>query len=198
MNVKDKETVYQLKISLIESKPKIWRRVLVKPDLLLEDLHKIIQTVMGWENYHLHQFKKDGILYVPESPEEDGFLTSSKLYIYSHTKVSDLLKAEKDKLKYEYDFGDSWEHEIVLEKILSLKGSVDYPVCTGGKKNCPPEDCGGIWGFHNILKILKDPDHKEYDENLEWMGKEYDPDYFNQRVVNARLKTRDYGCYIYE
>jgi hypothetical protein len=106
---------------------------------------------MGWSNAHLHQFVKNDIYYGPPSADDwDDF----EIEDYSKIKLSSFLKEEKDKFKYEYDFGDNWEHYIILEKILPVDENTKYPVCLTGKMNCPPEDCGGVWGYSDMLDIL--------------------------------------------
>jgi len=104
------------------------------------------------------------------------------------------MKKEKDVLLYEYDFGDGWEHEIILEKIIEEDEKNQIPRCIDGKQNCPPEDCGGIWGYEDLLKVIKDKKHDEYEEMMEWLGEEFDPDYFNINEVNKLLKQKDFGC----
>lgn len=187
------EQIYQVQISLKDSKPKIWRRILTKPDITLLDFHKMIQTVMGWTNSHLHQFVKGEKCYSPEN-FDDGF----ELEVMNDSrkvKLNSLLKNEKDKIKYEYDFGDGWRHEIILEKILPANKTVEIPSCIGGKGNCPPEDCGGIWGYEQIKEVLSNPKHKQYKETTNWLGGKFDPDFFDMEEVNKTLKEPDYGCY---
>jgi len=185
--------IYQIMIELKNSKPKIWRRVLVPSNLLLSDLHKIIQTSMGWQNSHMHQFIKDGEYYAANSDYvdmgDDDFSVD-----YKKIKISDLLTKVKEKMIYEYDFGDGWEHDVLLEKILPVDKKINYPICTDGKMNCPPEDCGGVWGYADMLKILKQPKHKEYEEFVEWLGDEFDPEYFDKDEVNEFLQSEDFGC----
>ena len=185
---------YQIQIALRWSKPKIWRRILVPSDLLLADFHKIIQTTMGWTNSHLHQFIKDRIFYT-QRMDDDDFWEEMDNVDYSKIKISDLLKKEKDKIIYEYDFGDSWEHDIILEKIENNGMNKNIPTCLTGKNSCPPDDCGGIWGYSEMLEILKHPDHEEYEEYVEWLGKEFDPKYFDKNEINEMLKTQDFGCF---
>ncbi len=185
---------YQIQIALRGSKPKIWRRILVPSDLLLSDFHKIIQTTMGWTNSHLHQFIKNQTFYTRRMADDD-FWEEMDNVDYSKTKISDLLKKEKDRIIYEYDFGDSWEHNIILEKIEENGMNEIIPTCLTGKNNCPPEDCGGIWGYSDMLEILKHPDHEEYEEYVEWLGKEFDPKYFDKNEINEMLKTKDFGCF---
>lgn len=170
------EKFYQLKITLKGSKPSIWRRIIIEADTPLEDLHYIIQDVMGWYNAHLHLFKKGTLLFEPEEFSEGFFESNGD---YDGTIISDLLKKEKDKIEYEYDFGDGWAHTITLEKILNQTKYESLPVCTGGKNACPPEDCGGIPGYYMMLEALKDPKHPEYESYKEWLGGDFDPTYFN-------------------
>ena len=184
--------LFQLKIELAGSRPKIWRRFIVSSDNLLSDLHKIIQSVMGWSNSHLHQFIKDETFYSVRM-KDDTFWDDSNNVDYKKLKISDLIQKEQDQVEYEYDFGDSWIHNIILEKVLKAETQTVYPVCIAGKMNCPPEDCGGIWGYANILKILKKTDHPEYLSLSEWLGEEFDPQYFSTDEINQRLKRRNFG-----
>jgi hypothetical protein len=185
--------IYQIQISLNGFKPKIWRRLLIPSDLLLADFHKIIQTSMGWTNSHLHQFIKNQTFYTERMPGDDTWEEMNNVD-YEKIKISDLLKKEKEKIVYEYDFGDGWEHDVLLEKILPVDEKLKYPVCLAGKMNCPPEDCGGVWGYSELLEILKHPKHEEYDSYIEWLGGEFDPERFDKEAVNEMLMTEYYGC----
>ena len=185
--------IYQIQIALKRFKPKIWRRLLIPSDLLLSDFHKVIQTSMGWTNSHLHQFIKNRTFYTVKMQDDDLWDEMDNVD-YKEMKISDLLKKEKDKIVYEYDFGDGWEHDIILEKILPPDNNTKHPICLTGKMNCPPEDCGGIWGYSDMLEILKDPDHEEYESYIEWLGEEFDPTYFDKDEVNELLREKDYGC----
>jgi len=179
--------IYQIQIALAGYKPKIWRRVLLQPGMLLSDFHLVIQIAMGWENAHLHQFIKNKTFYT-QRLEDDWTWGEMNNVDYKDLKISDLLIKVKDKIDYEYDFGDSWHHDVILEKILPADDKVKYPVCTDGNMACPPEDCGGIWGYANLLEILKHPDHKEYEGYLEWLGEEFDPEKFNKDSVNKAFR----------
>ncbi|MFZ4547980.1 MAG: plasmid pRiA4b ORF-3 family protein [Bacteroidales bacterium] len=185
--------IFQVKISLVGSKPNIWRNLLMPSDLLLPDFHKITQTAMGWTNSHLHQFVVGRAVYAEKMEGDDTWDEFEKID-YAEIKVSTVLKKEKDKIKYEYDFGDGWEHDIVLEKILPDDGKIKVALCIKGKMNCPPEDCGGIWGYYDMLEILKQPKHEEYESYIEWLGEEYDPEEFDIVFVNELLQEEDYGC----
>ena len=185
--------IYQIRIELTRFKPKIWRRLLIPSNLLLSDLHKVIQTSMGWTNSHLHQFIKNRTFYTKRYPDDDTWEEMNNVD-YSKMRISDFLINEKDKIVYEYDFGDGWEHNVILEKILPSEKNTRYPICLEGKMNCPPEDCGGVWGYADMLEILKNPDHEEYESYIEWLGGEFYPENFNKEAVNELLLTEDYGC----
>jgi hypothetical protein len=184
--------VYQLKITLRDvSKPPVWRRVLVRADITLRDLHEVIQQAMGWENYHLHVFSTGWQEY--GSPDPELQYASDK-----KARVSEVLTAPGDRLRYTYDFGDDWEHDIVLEEARPAESREAYPVCVAGKGACPPEDCGGAWGYANLKEILARPSHEEHEEMLDWLGldtaAEFDPGELSIDEVNDRLgrlaKTR--------
>lgn len=180
--------IYQLNITILDSNPSIWRRVLIGDDTLLPDLHKIIQSVMGWTNSHMHQFIQRGVCYGASDPWGEMEVKN-----YEKIKVSSLLKKENDRLIYEYDFGDNWAHDIVLEKISEKEEGQYYPVCIDGENACPPEDCGGIWGYEDMLMILNNPGHEEYEDTLEWLGDDFDPQDFNKEEVNQLLQSEDFG-----
>ncbi|HPL16363.1 MAG TPA: plasmid pRiA4b ORF-3 family protein [Spirochaetota bacterium] len=183
------DQVFQLKITLNDIKPPIWRRILVDSDVKLPDLHKIIQTSMGWINSHLHQFIINDQFY--SIPDGESFC---EVVDYRRIKLNSLFNVPKSKFIYEYDFGDGWEHTIVIEKILSRDKNTYYPICVDGKRNCPPEDCGGSGGYENLIEIIKDPKHEEYSEMMEWLGGDYNPEEFNIDEVNELLHEKDYGC----
>ena len=138
---------------------------------------------MGWANYHLYQFTIGGATYSRpdfelELDEEDA----------QKVKLAQVV-SEKDRFVYEYDFGDSWEHELLVEKISQPEKGKRYPLCLTGKRACPPEDCGGIWGYTDLLEIIQDPDHEEYEEMMDWLGGEFDPEVFNIDEVNQLLRS---------
>lgn len=190
------DKIFQIQIALKGSKPKIWRRILIPSDLSLSDFHKIIQTTMGWTNTHLHQFIKNMTFYTVKHPDDYMWDEMDNVdYKKNKIRISDLIKTEKDKIIYEYDFGDGWQHDIILEKVLPIDNNIKYPICLTGKMNCPPEDCGGIWGYTDMLVILKQPGHEEYDNLIEWLGEKFDPEFFDIDEVNDLLKKKDFGCF---
>jgi Plasmid pRiA4b ORF-3-like protein len=175
--------VYQIKVTLKGSRPPIWRRMQVINDTTLAQLHRLLQCVMGWEDAHLYQFVVSGIRY--GDPRLLGELDAEDART---VPLATLGLCEKRKFLYEYDFGDSWEHELLVEKILPRDEGKRYPVCLTGKRACPPEDCGGIWGYASFLEAIRDPEHPEHDEMLEWVGGEFDPDVFDLDEVNRELQ----------
>jgi len=182
MGTKQLRSLYQIKITLVNSKPPIWRRLLVHSSIKLNIFHNAIQYSMGWLDCHLHQFEKDRILY---GTDDDNFgldIEDEKKY-----KLSDVLKKEKDSMMYEYDFGDGWIHKVMLEKILPFDVSAEIVTCLKGKRACPPEDCGGIWGYENLIEIVKDPEHSEHEEMLDWLEGDLDPEHFNLDEINSML-----------
>lgn len=175
----------QLKVELNETEPKIWRRLLIEDNSNFLELHLAIQLAMGWQNSHLFEFNLEG-LNISLLDEEDEF-DEDKLDASSET-LWENIKTVGQTINYTYDFGDSWEHTITVEQIQPLDKKQKYPVCLGGEMNCPPEDCGGIEGFYENLEILKNPQHADYKETLQWMGKNYNAAAFNLEESNKNLK----------
>lgn len=189
MKEKKDSTIYQLKITLSGSKPAIWRRFVVDSEIKLSKLHYAIQIVMGWTNSHLHQYRQKNVIY--GEPQEDlgwGFGSKYKTVDENDYRLSQVLTKPKDKIVYEYDFGDSWDHDLVLEKILEKDQNVNSPLCLEGAMACPPEDCGGIGGYYDMLETIKNPEDPEYENILDWLGDEFDPEDFDLEKINKRLK----------
>ncbi len=188
---------YQLKISLLDTKPPIWRRFLSDSSVTLSDFHEAVQIIMGWTNSHLHMFRASGKDY--GMPDPDPEYGDEEMLDDSKFKLSRLLKKENDSIIYEYDFGDGWEHKITLEKILPFDSKTALPVCLEGKGACPPEDVGGTGGFYNFLDAMSDQDHPEHEEFKEWVGGEFDPEKFDIEAVNDWLSgdIRDYYSSLY-
>lgn len=185
------KTAYQIKLELSDSEPKIWRRLVIPADMLLSDLHKVIQTAMGWTNSHLHQFIKGRVFLEP--PSEEDFWDSTGIDYTGYT-INRLLEKKNDKIVYEYDFGDGWEHAITLEKVIDgFDGAL--PVCTAGALNCPPEDVGGIGGFQWFKKAIQNPSHPDHEMYMEWGGEHYDPEYFDLDEINKMLQDDNYGVF---
>jgi hypothetical protein len=179
-------SIYQFTVTLKGSDPPIWRRIQV-PDCTLGQLHEILQGVMRWEDCHLHRFVIRGEDYGPLDPE-DAFWDMEK-HDEEEISISRVVKmGRKTRFTYEYDFGDSWQHEIVLEKTLESEPKVKYPRCVEGAMACPPEDCGGVWGYADLLEAIADPNHESHEDMLEWVGGEFNPETFDLNAVNRELR----------
>ena len=173
--------ICQIKVTLKWSKPPIWRRLQVRGDTKLGKLHQILQITMGWWDEHLHAFEAGGVAYGEPDPE-----FPSDLRIERNVRL-DKITQEGDTFRYEYDFGDSWVHEIKVEKVLDPEPGVRYPRCLAGKRACPPEDCGGVPGYERMMAVIANPKDEEHEEMLEWLGEGFDPEAFDLDVVNEVL-----------
>lgn len=174
--------VYQIKVTLNDSKPPIWRRVQVAADITLAKLHDVMQVAMGWHNCHLHQFTDGEQYYGEPDPQWDMDVINER-----KVKLNEVLARPKSRFTYEYDFGDGWNHSLLLEKVLPGEPGQHYPMCVTGKRACPPEDCGGMWGYYEMLEVIADPSHEEHEEMLEWLGEGFDPEAFDLESVNKYL-----------
>ena len=168
------DIVVQIKIKLLGvSKPPVWRRVQLRADTRLDQLHEILQAALGWENYHLHAFSFGEEEFGPRDAEHGlDFADERQVALGELTDIG-------ARFRYTYDFGDNWEHEILIEDLLAPNPDTHYPILVAAKGACPPEDCGSPWGYANLKEILADPDHNEHQEMLEWLGlenaTEFDP-----------------------
>jgi hypothetical protein len=183
MTARSLRSIYQLKITLKGIQPSIWRRLLIANTDSLADVHVAIQITMGWTNSHLHEFSQGRERY--GMPDEDF---PSDVRDEADYRLDQILKKEKDKLHYVYDFGDYWEHEVVLEKILAFEPGAVLPVCLKGSRACPPEDVGGIPGYAMFLEAISDPTHPEYEETLEWIDGGFDSEHFDLAQTNDLLR----------
>jgi len=176
--------VFQIKVGLRGAKPPIWRRLEVPADISLARLHEVIQIAFDWYDCHLHVF---------ETPYGQFGTADSELGHRAEAPVTleQVAPGVRSKIRYTYDFGDDWEHDILVEKLLDRDKSANYPRCTGGRRAAPPEDCGGIWGYADLEEILADPGHPDHEDRLEWLGlddaAEFDPDGFDANAVTQAL-----------
>ncbi len=180
------QEIYQMKVTLLGTNPPIWRRLLIPADLTLEQLHSVLQAAMGWQDCHMHEFRIGSQRFGRPNPSErlfGGSLTRSE----RTTGVSTVLGRVGAKALYTYDFGDGWEHGIVVEKLLAPESGQAYPQCVDGKRHGPPEDCGGLPGFYNLLEAISDPEHDQHEELTDWLGDQFDPEAFSVDEVNHRL-----------
>jgi len=177
--------VYELKIWLKNIKPPIWRRFVVPSDMRLSMLHNVIQDVMGWMDSHLHSFMVGDKHYSQPDPDFDSY---GDVQDESKAKLTDLVRKRKDRFMYEYDYGDGWEHVVEVVSVGPAEPGVKYPVCLAGKRACPPEDCGGPWGYGGLLEAMRNPDHPEHEEMLDWVGDQFDPEAFDLKRINWRIQ----------
>ncbi len=176
------ESVFWLRIALDDVVPTVWRRLLVPGSVRLAKLHDMFQAAMGWTNSHLHSFAIGNQLYgmhFDDYPEEE-----------LDEKEVTVLQAigEHRRFSYEYDFGDSWGHEVVVEQATRIPGGLKFAVCIDGQNACPPEDCGGVQGYAELLEVLADPDHEDHDHFLQWVGGSFDASEFDLAAANAALQ----------
>ena len=181
------ERLYQFKITLCESDPVIWRRIQVK-ECSLERLHEHIQLAMGWTNSHLHQFEIGSERFGnPEYLDDscEGFHCVDA----AATKLDDIMPKDGSRFsfKYEYDFGDSWHHEVLFEGCLQSVNGKRYPVCVEGERACPPEDVAGVWGYADFLEAIGDPRHEQYNDFMEWAGP-FDSEYFDSKKTTKLMQ----------
>ena len=182
--------LYELRVGLQEIKPPIWRTFRVPGNIKLFQLHNVLQVIMGWTNSHLHQFEKDGKVYGrpadferDESPPTDD----------KKAKLEGVLQKVGDLMVYTYDFGDYWQHDVVLERILFSDQPNKPPVCLDGARHCPPEDVGGVSGYENFLEAIFDSSHEEHQGMLEWAGGYFQPEEFDAAEINATLAGKRRG-----
>ncbi len=183
----DGRQVYQIKVVLLETEPPVWRRFLVPSSVTLHRLHLILQDVMGWSNYHLYRFQIGREEY--GEPHPDNEFNELNFKNSRRTKLGQVVTKKGDVLRYEYDFGDSWEHMLLVEDILEYQPDMRYPVCLIGERSCPPEDCGGPYGYADLLETIADPRHEDYQDMMTWLGGNFDPDSFDIEIVNLKLKS---------
>jgi hypothetical protein len=176
--------IFRIKITLKGSKPPIWRRLELRADTPLEELHALIQTVFEWSNSHLHSF---------ENSRRDSFVSPHDPYSnewsdsYEGMTVADMFRMSGKTFTYHYDFGDSWYHSVALEKELPIDKKVTYPRCTAGRCSAPVDDMGGMWSFYDFVEALKDPKHEMYADAVQWLGKGFDLKAFDLKKIDGRL-----------
>jgi hypothetical protein len=179
--------VYQLTVTLAHVEPPVWRRVRMPGNLPLGLFHEFLQATMGWRNMHLHRFEVAGRSLGPSSPDsemgDEDLLT-----------LTQAVELAGPSFRYDYDFGDDWQHQINVEDVLSSPATTPTPVCVEGERGCPPEDCGGPGGYAELLDALRDPGHPRHEELLEWLkiinGPKaiFDPERFDLEATNTRLR----------
>jgi Plasmid pRiA4b ORF-3-like protein len=177
------ETVHQLEVTLEDVEPPVWRRIEVHSSITLAVLNTVIQQAMGWQGYHLHQFEIGDRVYGVDDEEWGPPVVDE-----NRARLGDVA-TEGTVFRYEYDFGDSWGHAVKVGGVIAPAAGTTYPRCAAGERACPPEDCGGAWGYTELLAALADPRHERHVELLEWVGGSFDPAKFDLEEVNARLRS---------
>ncbi len=181
--------IYQVEVVLTGSSPSIWRRVQVPGSANLGWLHAVIQLAMGWTNSHLHQFRLGDRTYSDPSFEMNEFEDDPKVLDENQVVLMQILPREGDVFVYDYDFGDSWQHRVTVEQILPPDAVLAKTArCVGGARACPPEDCGGLPGYEELLRVMKNPKHKEHESMKEWLGRPFAPAAFDLEAANACLR----------
>ena len=183
------ETIYSIKITLQYSKPSIWRRLLM-PDVTLDLLHHAIQVAMPWEQSHLWEFRIGRETRIGLTMKELGINFDEDNYDAEADQITigNLVEQNAKKLIYTYDFGDSWDHDVVIEKTVPYDPAIQYPFCIAGENAGPPEDCGGMGGYYNLVEALNNKKHPEHKEMLEWHGEVIDPTLFKPERVSLELR----------
>ncbi|MGC1685767.1 MAG: plasmid pRiA4b ORF-3 family protein [Candidatus Acidiferrales bacterium] len=177
--------ICQIKVKLNDSQPLIWRRIQVRSDITLAKLHTILQRVIGWEDTHLHRFVIQGERY--GVPDEKG-VESHKTKDERKHILGEVVADASRQFVYEYDFGDNWQHVLLVEKTLPIKEAARYPVCVAGARACPPEDVGGMGRYDDFLQAIANPAHPEHDDFAEWIGGNFDSEAFDLDEVNRKLR----------
>jgi Plasmid pRiA4b ORF-3-like protein len=180
------QEIYQIKVTLLGTRPPIWRRLLVPADLTLEQLHNVLQLAVGWQDCHMHDFRIGQKRFGTPDPN-DRLMGLPSTASERTARLLTVLGKVGAKAVYTYDFGDSWEHGIVVEKILPPEPGHAYPACVDGKRHGPPEDCGGVPGFYNLLEAISNPGHAEHEDLQDWLGDDFDPEAFSVDEVNRCL-----------
>lgn len=181
-------TTYQLKVVLLGTKPPVWRRLLVPGGANLGWLHAVLQVALGWTNSHLHQFAVQGALYSDTRHHYAEFEDSQEILEACKFKLEQVAPNEGDVLRYDYDFGDSWQHDVIVERISPANpAAAKAATCVEGARACPPEDCGGFWGYENLLKVLKNRKHPDHKRMKQWVGGSFDSETFDVARISSCL-----------
>ena len=177
-------TAHVLRVSLRYVEPEVWRRVVVKSDMPVPKFAKMLEQAMGWSGYHLHMIDVGGLLF-GDPDEDDDYIINEKAVTVKH-----LLPRVDSSLRWDYDFGDGWENDVVLEAIEPLNPKTKYPVVLDGERACPPEDVGGPPGYEELLRVLSDPTDEEHEHLVSWAPEGFDPAAFDVAAANRRLRGR--------
>jgi hypothetical protein len=184
---KTNRALYQLKVTLQDIHPPIWRRIRVWDDATLAQLHKVLQIAMGWEDVHLHEFRIGPHVYSVPDPDDDMY--ERTVIDERRHRLREVIPQVGTSFEYVYDFGDNWRHELLLEEVVPPDANKQCPRCLAGERCGPPEDAGGLFGYVHYLEAMADSSHDEHEDMLEWRGP-FDPELFSLAAVNRRLQRR--------
>jgi len=177
----------QLRVSLREVEPEIWRRFIVPGDIRLDELHDVLQVVMGWVDYHLHLFRfRTGNYGVPDPDFGDDTQDERRKRLHQLSEVG-------EEFQYIYDFGDDWQHVVTVEAAVDPQARRVLPICIEGARRCPPEDVGGAWGYADFLEAYRNPNDERHEEFVEWIGDRFDPERCDVAAINANLRRIEAG-----
>ena len=187
--------IFQVKVTLLNVDPPVWRRLLVRCDTTLAELHAVLQTAMGWQNSHLHQFRIGNVSfsypYEPDHLIELTAIDSTVVHLYNIIPSNFPFRDDEHPfMEYEYDFGDGWLHQLDFEAVLTPEPGQKTPLCVDGARACPPEDCGGPYGYRDFLDALNNPEHPEHDSYTEWIGGRFNAEAFDVKQTNGRIRQR--------
>lgn len=192
MNVSPSEFI-EIKVTLNDVEPPVWRKFIISTLATLEELHIVIQKTMGWQNCHLYDFSvNNGKRKFSPNDMSDLFGNEDDFEDPSKVTIASLMMMGVRDILYTYDYGDGWEHTVEIEKEVICQPDVKYPLCTEGFGACPPEDCGGPYGYANLCSILSNPKDEEYKEMREWVGREFDPTKFSIGKANKNLRSKSW------
>lgn len=178
-------SIFRIRVTLLDVQPAIWRSIELSDQTTLKQLHRILQIAMGWEDCHLHEFVVRGQRY---GKRDLAFDPSENILAETGVSLADVLPKPKSQITYIYDMGDYWQHSVRLEAVVPTTPDVQYPRAVDGARACPPEDCGGTGGYMNLLEILSDPSHEEFENMREWIGPKFDAESFSLDAINTRLR----------
>ena len=170
----------RVKLSISDVRPLIWRRVAIPGSWHLGQVHDVIQLAFGWQDYHPHEFERDGRRWGPRDPSPDSDILREQV-----ARLHEVVPHVGDQLSYTYDFGDDWVHTLVVEELLPPQRTA---ACLGGCRAGPPEDSGGPWGYQELLAAIADPRHPEHEERLEWLDADLDPERFDLAATDVKLR----------
>jgi hypothetical protein len=188
--VAEETTIHRLKVTLRHVKPPVWRRIEVSSDVKLSKLAAILEAGMGWLGGHLHAFEQGDVRYeVPDAEWGADVWFGRRVADERKARLGDVLPTIKSRMRWEYDFGDGWEHDVLVEAIERPTAGRRYPVCLTGRRACPPEDCGGPWGYDDMLTAMRDPLHENHAFVVDWLPVDFDPEQFDADIATENMRS---------